>query len=256
MAFRILILGGTSDGRRLAERLVADTRYDTLLSFAGRTASLQPPDVPHRVGGFGGVDGLIAFLSAGRFGALVDATHPFAAQISSHAAQAAAVSRTPLVRLECPPWPKRAGDVWIDVADMHDAAESLGRVPRRVFLTVGRLEVSAFGAAPQHEYLIRAVDDFYPPVELPRARILAARGPFDVADETRLLQGEGIDVVVSKNSGTPATYAKIEAARSLKIPVVMVSRPALPLCRVVGTVDETLEWLESVQESPSNARGE
>jgi precorrin-6A/cobalt-precorrin-6A reductase len=257
MAFKVLILGGTSDGRRLAEHLSVDSRYDVLLSFAGRTQSLQLPRVPHRVGGFGGIDGLEDFLRRERFEALVDATHPFAAQISHNAARAAERARLPLVRVECPPWVPIAGDRWTMVATMDDAAESIGPARRRVLLTIGRLEIDAFRAAPHHDYLIRAVDDFALPHELRHARVIAARGPFEVPDEIALLERERVKAVVSKNSGTRATYAKIEAARRLGIPVILVQRPTLPEGAVVATADEALEWLEATQErAPSERRGE
>jgi precorrin-6A/cobalt-precorrin-6A reductase len=241
MAFRVVILGGTSEGRLLAEQLAADDRFSVVLSFAGRTRSLQPPRAPYRVGGFGGIPGLIAYLQAERCAALVDATHPFAAQMSRHAAQAAHESRVPLLRVECPPWQPVEGDRWIEVPDMAAAARALGERPLRVFSSVGRLEVAAFLAAPQHEYLLRAVDDFAP--GLPRARVLAARGPFELESERALLARERIDVLVSKNAGTPATYAKLEAARALRLPVVMVARPSLPPVATVATVESAAGWL-------------
>lgn len=253
MAFKVLILGGTRDGRRLAEQLSGDPRYAALLSFAGRTQSLQHPSVPHRVGGFGGSAGLVDFLRAGPWAALVDATHPFAAQMSHNAARAAELTATPLLRLTCPPWRPEPGDRWTPVADMTEARVALGQHPRRVFLSIGRLELHAFAAAPQHEYLIRAVDDF--PPDLPRARVLSARGPFDVDAERALLQSEHIDVVVSKNAGTPATYAKLAAARALGLPVIMVARPALPQVPTVEALEEALDWLHALHQASLQRRG-
>lgn len=253
MAFKVLILGGTRDARVLAEQLSGDPRYAALLSFAGRTQSLQHPSVPHRVGGFGGIPGLVEFLRAERWAALVDATHPFAAQMSLHAAKAASLTATPLLRLTCPPWRPVAGDRWTPVADMAEARVALGERPRRVFLSIGRLELHAFQAAPQHEYLIRAVDVFSP--ELPRARVLSARGPFDIDAERALLQSEHIDVVVSKNAGTPATYAKLAAARALGLPVIMVARPVLPPVPTVERLEEALEWLSALHQVSLQRRG-
>jgi precorrin-6A/cobalt-precorrin-6A reductase len=253
MACRVVILGGTSEGRQLAEQLAGDDRFAIILSFAGRTRSLQPPRAPYRVGGFGGVPGLIEYLQSERCNALVDATHPFAAQMSRHAAQAAALTGTPLLRVECPPWQRREGDRWIEVADMAAAASALGERPLRVFSSVGRLEVGAFLAAPQHDYLLRAVDEFDP--GLPRARVLAARGPFELAAERELLVRERIDIIVSKNAGTPATYAKLEAARQLQLPVVLVARPALPVVPTVATLASALGWLQALHVEPSRRRG-
>jgi precorrin-6A/cobalt-precorrin-6A reductase len=243
MVLQVLILGGTSEARRLAERLAEDPRFEAMLSFAGRTENVVDPGVRYRVGGFGGTEGLCQHLRRERCRALIDATHPFAAQMSRNAAQAAELCGVPLLRLEPPPWSPVEGDRWLEVATMAEAAAALGATPRRVLSTVGRLEVGAFAAAPWHEYLIRAVDAFEPP--LPRARVIAARGPFDLAAERALLERERIDVLVSKNSGTPSTYAKIVAARELRVPVVMVSRPTLPAVPSVPNISRALAWLET-----------
>ncbi len=253
MGSKVLILGGTSNGRELAERLVRDARHEPLLSFAGRTQRLQAPRVPVRVGGFGGAEGLAAFLMQGGFRALIDATHAFAARISSNAVRASDSTRLPLLRLEQPAWRPAPGDRWLDAADMDEAAALLGVQPRRVFLAIGRLELAPFMGAPQHESLSRAVDDFVP--ALPRARVLAARGPFELAAERALLLRERVEVVVSKNAGTPATYAKLAAARELGLPVVMVARPVLPPAETVCDVAAALAWLESLQPASSTRRG-
>jgi precorrin-6A/cobalt-precorrin-6A reductase len=249
MTLRVLVLGGTTEGRVLAERLAADPRFDALLSFAGRTASLQRPEVPHRIGGFGGVDGLEAFLKREHFDAVVDATHPFAAQMSSNVCAAAERTRVPLIRLERGAWQPVPGDQWVAVGNMSEAAATIGHEARRVFLSVGRTEVDVFNAAPQHDYLIRAVDLFQP--NLARARVFAARGPFALADETELLVRERIEVVVSKNSGTDATYAKLEAARALGLPVIMVERPALPPARIAHTLNDVETWLAALHAGPA-----
>jgi precorrin-6A/cobalt-precorrin-6A reductase len=253
MVLKVLILGGTYEGRVLAEQLASDARFAALLSFAGRTASLQVPPVPHRIGGFGGVAGLCDFLRAGAYDALIDATHPFAAQMSCNALQAAQALQLPLLRVERPAWPQFEGDCWHEVEDMQAAAKALGPTPRRVFLTIGRLEIDAFSSAPQHHYLVRAVDPFELP--LPAAKLITARGPFDVSAERELLQREAIDVIVSKNAGTTATYAKIAAARALALPVIMVRRPQLPAAETVATVDAALSWLTS-HHGASQRRGE
>ena len=254
MSFNVLVLGGTLEGRLLGERLGGDARYAILLSFAGRTESLKRPQVPHRIGGFGGVEGLARTLRERPFDALIDATHPFAARISSNAVQAAALTGTPLLRLGRPSWEPMPGDHWVEVSDFASAARAIGDTPRRVLLTVGRQEVSAFEAAPQHDYLIRAVDHFDP--DLPRARVLAARGPFARAAELALLTRERIDCIVSKNSGTPATYAKIEAARALRLPVIMVQRPSVPAAREAATLDDVCAWLAALHDAPSSRRRE
>jgi precorrin-6A/cobalt-precorrin-6A reductase len=139
------------------------------------------------------------------------------------------------------------GDRWMVVADMRAAALVIGDVPRRVFLTIGRLEVDAFCVAPHHDYLIRSIDPFTLPTPLRHARVVAARGPFDFEREKALLEREAVEVVVSKNSGTTATYGKVEAARALGLPVVMVSRPVLPAATQVDDIDDVLGWLEKLR---------
>ena len=240
-------MGGTAEGRGLAGRLASDARFETLLSYAGRTEQLRPPGVPYRVGGFGGIDGLSALLRAQGFAALVDATHPYAARMSAHAVAAAQQTGIPLLRLERPPWQQRQGDNWAHVSDMESAARATGAAKKRVFLTVGRQETPAFAAAPQHDYLVRAIDDFAH--GLLHARLLLARGPFAQADERALLERERIELLVSKNAGTPATYGKIEAARALGIPVIMVARPALPAAREVTTLDGVIAWLAALHDT-------
>jgi precorrin-6A/cobalt-precorrin-6A reductase len=249
MSFGVLILGGTSEARLLAETLSHDPRYRVLLSFAGRTESLVRPALAHRVGGFGGAEGLAAFLRAGDYGALIDATHAFAAQISRNACAAAHALGLPMLRVVRPAWERLAGDFWHEQPDMKAAAGALGIVPRRVFLSIGRLELKPFCAAPEHDYLLRAVEPFTLPAGLPRARLIAARGPFALADELKLLQDERIELLVSKNAGTPSTYAKIEAARALSIPVLMVQRPALPPAREAATQQAAADWLATLHAS-------
>jgi precorrin-6A/cobalt-precorrin-6A reductase len=254
MTMNILILGGTSEARVLAERLAADARYHALLSFAGRTANVMAPPVPHRIGGFGGASGLAKFLRDHAFDVLIDATHPFSVRISENAARAARAAAVPLLRLEWPPWARVEGDRWCEVDDMPAAVRALGSEKQRVFLTIGRLELAAFGEAPQHHYLVRAIDAI--DIPLPDARVLAARGPFTREAEQQLLAAERIDVIVSKNAGTRSTYAKIEAARALQLPVIMVRRPALPSVETVATLAAALTWLERAHGHSSTRRGE
>jgi len=249
MALSVLILGGTTEGRELALRCAADRRFRVLLSFAGRTQHIADPGVPHRIGGFGGVEGLLVHLERERHHALVDATHPFAAQMSRHAARAAELVHLPLLRLEGAAWRELPGDRWRVVPGLAEAPAALGGPPRRVFLSIGRLEVGQFASAPQHDYTIRAIDPFVPPLE--RARVICARGPFELAAELALLERERIEVLVSKNSGTPSTYAKIEAARKLGLPVVMVERPRLPPVETAPDVASALGWLTELHEASS-----
>ncbi|MGO9849235.1 MAG: cobalt-precorrin-6A reductase [Methylocella sp.] len=222
---RVLLLGGTSEASQLASLLAGQSGISAVLSFAGRTKTPRAPEIPTRIGGFGGAEGLSAYLEAEHIDVLVDATHPFAEQISRNAAIAAARVKIPLVSLSRPAWRAEAADRWIDVADMAAAAAVLGREPKRVFLTVGRLQIEAFAAASQHFYLVRAIEPLMPVPSLPRHRIILGRGPFAAEAEEKLLREESIEVIVTKNSGGGATFAKLLAARALGLPVVMVDRP-------------------------------
>ena len=185
------------------------------LSLAGRTAQPAAQPVPVRIGGFGGTEGLVRYLNSERIDALIDATHPFAATISRHAAEGCAAARVPILAVRRAAWTAVPGDNWIETGDMAGAVRALGASPRRVFLTVGRNEVAAFEAAPQHHYLVRSVDPVDPPLNVPDAHYVVARGPFTETDEKMLLGEHRIETIVAKNSGGEATYAKIAAARAL-----------------------------------------
>jgi precorrin-6A/cobalt-precorrin-6A reductase len=251
---RILILGGTAEARTLAAALADRLAFAVTLSLAGRTAQPAPQPVPVRMGGFGGPEGLACYLRDERIDALIDATHPYAAVISANAARAAKVACVPLLALRRPPWPKVEGDDWIEVDTVEDAVAALGSAPRRVFLALGRKELQPFAAAPQHLYLIRSVDPVEPPLGVPHAAYIVARGPFSEAADRALLERHNIEMIVAKNSGGDATYGKIAAARALLLPVVMLKRPGLPEVPSVATVDEVLAWLDHAL-TFSTARG-
>jgi precorrin-6A/cobalt-precorrin-6A reductase len=245
---RILILGGTTEASALARLIAGDRRFNPVLSLAGRTASPAPQPVPTRVGGFGGAQGLARWLEAERIVAVVDATHPFAAQISANAVDACTRRGLPLATLTRPAWTLVHGDRWTEV-DSADAAASLLATetqPRRIFLSLGRLELGAFASAPQHDYTARLIDPPSGIVLPPRIRFIFERGPFDKAAELQLLESGRIDMIVSKNSGGAATYAKIEAARELGLPVLMIQRPAKPHGTPLGSAGEAVAWLEEI----------
>jgi len=241
---KILILGGTAESRALAGALAKRPDCAVTLSLAGRTANPVPQGVPTRSGGFGGAEGLAAYLREETVEMLIDATHPYAAQISANAARASALAGVRLLALRRPAWEQRQGDQWIEVETMADAVDTLGIAPRRVFLALGRKEIAPFERAPQHTYLVRSVDPVDPPLAVPHAIYLTARGPFNEADDRALLERHRIDVIVAKNSGGEASYGKIAGARALHLPVVMVRRPTLPDVDAVETVEDVLAWLD------------
>ncbi|MFD1327726.1 cobalt-precorrin-6A reductase [Mycoplana ramosa] len=243
---RILILGGTTEARELASRLSRRADLDVTLSLAGRTIDPAPQPVPVRTGGFGGAAGLADYLAAHGIDLLVDATHPFARQISANAEQAADQAGTPLIRLERTGWQPVAGDRWTRAATLEEAVGALGPQPRRVFLAIGRQEAFHFNAAPQHHYLVRSVDPVDPPLTVPSVDYILARGPFAVDDEIALLRDHRIEVVLSKNSGGEATYAKIAAARALGLPVILVDRGRQGRVPMAQTVEEALRLIDHV----------
>jgi precorrin-6A/cobalt-precorrin-6A reductase len=240
---RVLILGGTADANRLVAAVVKHPGIDAVLSYAGRTDNPTKPPIAWRVGGFGGVDGLVNYLRSEKIAHVVDATHPFAAQISAHAVTACAIANVPLLALQRPPWPRRPGDDWIEVDDLGAAAEALGSAPRRVFLGIGRQHLERFAAYPQHVYLLRVVDPPRVTRPLQGAEVIVARGPFDFASDRAMLVKHRIEIVVARNAGGDSASAKIEAARDLRLPVVMVRRPFIPAREKVETTAEVLRWL-------------
>jgi precorrin-6A/cobalt-precorrin-6A reductase len=255
---RVLILGGTTEASELARRLANDSRFETTLSLAGRTSHPKAQPVQTRTGGFGGIDGLAAWLEREAVEAVIDATHPYADQISAHAVAACGQLGIPLATILRPAWQPQPNDRWLEVASAEAAADALGPTPQNVFLSIGRLELGAFATRPHHHYVARMIE---PPDELalpPDLRLIFERGPFDAPAETALLAQEKIDILVSKNSGGLATYTKIEAARRLGIPVVMISRPHKPHGDAVDDAEGAVRWLEQQLAhgtTPCSARG-
>jgi precorrin-6A/cobalt-precorrin-6A reductase len=241
---RILILGGTTEARLLGERLAKRASLDVTLSLAGRTATPVPHAVPVRVGGFGGAAGLADYLTAERVDALIDATHPYATAISDNAAAAAHQTNVAFIALRRPPWVKTAGDHWIEVDDVRGAVNAIGEKSRSVFVALGRNELAAFATAPQHRYLFRSVDPIDPPLPLPHAAYVTARGPFSEAHDRDLMTAHGIDVVVAKNSGGDAAYGKIAAARALGVDVVLLRRRPAEESPAVATIEDAVDWLD------------
>jgi precorrin-6A/cobalt-precorrin-6A reductase len=245
-ATRLLLLAGSTEASALARALDERDECELIVSFAGRTRTRVEMPGEVRVGGFGGIDGLVHYLRSARIDVLVDATHPFAATMPHHAAEACRITGIPGVRVCRPPWTAMPGDRWHAVDDLDAAAgaiESLGG--RRVFLTTGRQELAPFARLDDVWFLVRAIE---PPDPMPlyHATVILDRGPFDVDAERRLLLDHEIDLVVSKNSGGTATAAKLAAARELGVPVVMVERPAPAGLPTVATVADARAWIDQV----------
>lgn len=240
---RVLVLGGTTEGSALARALATEPAIHATLSLAGATRHPVQPDVRRRVGGFGGADGLADWLRDRQVAAVVDATHPYAARISRNARLACDAAGVELLRIARPEWQPVPGDRWQPVADLEAAAAALGPEPRRVLLAIGTRDLAPFRDRPQHDYVVRSVDPPPPGALPPRCRLVAARGPFALADELALLSGCATEVLVTRNSGGAATAPKLEAARTLGLPVLMVARPPAPPQPGVPDWPAALAWL-------------
>lgn len=240
----VLLLAGTFEARRLAGALAeAFPAARLTASFAGAVSDLPDLGIPTRVGGFGGADGLSAYLAREQVTVLVDATHPFAARMSRNAAAAAAATGTALIRLERPAWSPVEGDAWQSMATLEDAANALPR-GARAFLSVGRKEIGLFTHRSDLFALARMIEP--PPEALPGPwQLVLARPAQTAEEEIALLERHGITHVVTKNSGGTRAYAKIEAARRLNLPVLMVGRPALPDAETAGTVEDIVAYLRT-----------
>ncbi len=223
----------------MARALVA-TGLNARYSYAGRTESPTAQPIPQRTGGFGGVSGLIRYLQTEAITHVIDATHPFAAGMRRNAVAACAAAGVPLMALERAPW---AGDGWTHVGDVSAAVQALPGEPARVFLAIGRQNLTPFAAKPQHHYLLRLVDTPTEPLPLPQSIAVIARGPFTLNGDLALLKTYRIQWLVAKNSGGSGARAKLDAARILALPVILIDRPLVPPRPSVETVAEVMHWL-------------
>jgi precorrin-6A/cobalt-precorrin-6A reductase len=243
---RLLILGGTGEAAALARTLVEAGEWEVTTSLAGRTRAPAALPGAVRIGGFGGADGLAAYLRAERIDRVIDATHPFAATMSANAAAACDRLAVPLLRIERPAWAPVPGDRWIDVADAGEAADWLaGTLPTgsAVLLTLGRQDVAPFKRCPDLRFVLRSIEPPAPEDLPPDCLLLSERGPFTLDGERGLIGRHGIRAVVAKNAGGDATAAKLAAAREAAIPVFMIRRPTLPATPAVADIAGALDWL-------------
>lgn len=246
----VLLLGGTAEARALAQ-VLADEGTDVTSSLAGRVRRPRLPVGETRVGGFGGVEGLVGYLASEGVTAVVDATHPFATTISAHAAVACRRTQVPLLRVARPGWSREPGaGRWHWVKDHQEAAETAARLGSRVLLTTGRQSLPRFtGALASHRVVVRVVD----PVDsadsvLPAGWVVVLdRGPYTLDRERALLAEHAVEVLVTKDSGGSHTRAKLDAADELGVEVVVVRRPeqgdGVP---TVSDVDAVVQWLRSL----------
>jgi precorrin-6A/cobalt-precorrin-6A reductase len=241
---RVLILGGIGEAAQLAAQAVALPGLEVITSMAGRVRHPVAPAGSMRIGGFGGAAGLIDYVRQQHIELLIDATHPFAAQISHQAASAAQACGLPRLMLVRPPWEPMSGDHWLAVESIAAAVRALPGIARRVFLSIGRQELAAFAPLQELWFLMRMIDPPGPDTPVPPGTLVLERGPFTPEGERQLLHTYAIEAVVSKNSGGNATYAKIIAARQLGLAVVMIQRPPIPAGEQVADVEQAMAWLK------------
>ncbi|CDG54815.1 MULTISPECIES: cobalt-precorrin-6A reductase [Halomonadaceae] len=239
---KILILGGTTEASALASA-VAKRGLPAIFSYAGRVSTPKPQPLPTRIGGFGGISGLAAFVAQERITHIVDATHPFAAQMSTNVLAAAAQCGVKAIALTRPAWQPVDGDQWQSVASIDEAVSTLAGPPQRVLLAIGRMHLAAFAAQPQHHYVLRLVDRPTSPLPLPDYTAVIDRGPFTLEGDLALLENQRIQRIVCKNSGGDGAASKLTAARRLGLPIVMIERPALPPRHEVHCIDDVFSWL-------------
>jgi precorrin-6A/cobalt-precorrin-6A reductase len=235
-------LGGTSDANRLAGA-AARLGCDAIYSYAGRTEAPVAQSLPTRSGGFGGATGLAAYIRQHDITHVVDATHPFAAEMSRNAVAACAETGTALIALERAPWTKIAGDNWVEVVNEAAAAATLPDQRTSVFLAIGRQHLAAFSRKPQHAYTLRFVDASDAALPLPDASVIVSRGPFTLAGDLDVMRSRRIEWIVARNSGGTGARAKIDAARELGLPVVMIKRPDLPERPRTESIEDVLAFL-------------
>ncbi len=221
---------------------IARASIDAVYSYGGRTRAPADQPLPTRIGGFGGASGLADYIRREGITHVIDATHPFAAEMSRNAVEACTETGTPLIALERAPWIKASADNWIEVVNVDAAVAALPDAPANVFLAIGRQHIAPFAAKSQHSYTLRFVDP--PEAPLPfAADVIVSRGPFTLDGELEMLRTRGIAWIVARNSGGDGARAKIDAARLLGLPVIMISRPELPVRLRVESVGEVVQWL-------------
>lgn len=242
---RVLILGGSSDGFAAAEAF-HDAGYDVVTSFAGVTETRRAPVGVFRVGGFGGVSGLTAYLAVENIDLIIDATHPFASKMTANAMAASANSGVPLVHVLRPAWAPEPGDDWRFAPDLVSAAAITPVTFGPCFLTVGRGKIAPFAGRHDLRYLIRTVDNHVVAFDHPNTHVVYGRGPFSIEDERALFDRFAVGCVVTANSGGDGAAAKLAVARERGLPVVLVDRPPPPEGVVVATAAEALAAAEEM----------
>lgn len=240
---KILLLAGTYEARQIALRLGRDGRIDLSASLAGATRAPLPLDGDVRIGGFGGRIGQQNYMTDNGFDAVIDATHPFAHRISFRTQSICAALNVPYLQVLRPGWTASDADDWTIVADETQVAPHVA-ANMTVFLATGPGSLTAMGPLPAVRALCRRIDATDEPFPWPNGDWCIGRPPFSVEDEIAFFEREGIDLVVVKNAGGQGGWAKLEAARDLSLPVILIDRPPQPPGEKVETVEAALDWVE------------
>ncbi|WP_182419250.1 cobalt-precorrin-6A reductase [Bartonella sp. HY038] len=239
----VLILGGTTEAYQLAEILESQP-INITTSLAGRTTSPRIPKGNWRIGGFGGVEGLITYLLKEKTNLIIDATHPFARQMTDHAYEASRITKIPLLRLERPLWKKQDGDTWLSVPNISEALTVIPK-GKNILLAIGRQHIAPFANFKDSKFWARMID--YPDNidELTNLEFIIGY-PTDSASEKKLLIDKKIDLIICRNSGGNSSYGKVKAARELSIPIIMIERTSLPTTITVHSIDAVLGYLKHI----------
>lgn len=240
----LLLLAGTGEAREIAEQLAAEN-IPAMASLAGATRDPNGLAIPSRSGGFGGAEAFEAFLLDNGITAILDATHPFANQITNRTASIAARTGLAYLQLLRPPWIPGPGDKWISIDREQDATT---HIPdgSTVFLATGRKTLADFENLSGCRVICRRIDPPQHPFPFANGEYLLGRPPFSVADEVELFARIGVDWLVVKNAGGIASATKLTAARKLGIPVVMIERPEQTASKSVETVEQAMNWVRSL----------
>ena len=222
---------------------ISKTDVKATISYAGRVERVRPQPIPKRIGGFGGIAGLTAYLESENITHVVDATHPFASQMSHNAIAACQQANIPLIALTRPAWQATEEDNWHEVPNIAAAAAALPNDSRRIMLAIGRMHLNQFYHRTEHFYLLRLVDAPDVPPAFPDHMTEISRGPFTTENDIALMQKHKIDLVVAKNAGGKGAYAKIAAARALGIKVIMITRPQIAGRCEVSSSEAVYHWL-------------
>ena len=240
----VLLLAGTGEAKRIAWAL-SDTGIDVIASLAGATRSPEPLPVETRIGGFGGEGGFRAYLASEKVSAVLDATHPFAEQITNRTARVCAELNLPYAQLIRPAWAAETGDKWTAIDAPQDAAAHI-RSKAVVFLATGRQTLAEYANLEGRRVLCRLIDPPTTPFPFEGGEFVIGRPPFSPRSEAQLFQALGVTHLVVKNAGGDGGRAKLDAARALKIPVLMLNRPAMPVATPLSNVQEAVAWVTSL----------